>query len=545
MEDGAKDDYIKDIYRHSSPHADTDSFIGSPTVALDSTLSTSNSISNLNLETHENSSSSSPPNHDDVPDIAEVLQEMLATTEMPSSTTDLDYEPELDFVGGHRRNLSQLNDYTDSPRADSFVSLDPPNIGTEVEQFLSKKKQFFILSSAGKPIYTLHGSDDVILGYLGVLQTVVSAYQANDSDDNLMSFRAGKTLVVIAVEGPLILAAVSKIGESESQLRAQLDVLYTQILSTLTKNQIHRIYANQSNFDLRNLLQGTDVYLDALTREIVNGSPSVLLGALEPLILRKSIREEIDAVLLNCRTPSLLYGLIVSDSKLANVIRPKKHSLHPPDLILLFSMLFNTTSFRDGEHWVPICLPKFNSTGFLYAYIHFFSKSSALIQISADKNAFFELREAKQQILSQMEDKGLIKALERAEERGRFKPVDVAVPMVRHFLYKSRAHVQYVMPSYETHYYEPHMQRGLLTFYHQLHAQVNSDSSRGSNNGWRFMHLVRNSCIGFAWITPSFELYCVSGPNVSRATLAASIHSIAKWVSQHRERLFVIGGAVF
>ncbi|KAG5368731.1 Vacuolar fusion protein [Yarrowia sp. C11] len=542
MENGAKDDYIKDIYRHSSPpHADSDSLVSSPTVALDnSILSTSNSLSNLNLD-------QSPQPHDDVPDIAEVLQEMLATTELPSANTEAEYEPELDFVGGHRRNnLSQLNnELRNSPRADSFVSLDPPSIGTEVEQFLSKKKQFFILSSAGKPIYTLHGSDDVILGYLGVLQTVVSAYQADGSDDNLMSFRAGKTLVVVAVEGPLILAAVSKIGESESQLRAQLDVLYTQILSTLTKNQIHRIYANQSNFDLRNLLQGTDVYLDALTREIVNGSPSILLGALEPLILRKSIREEIDAVLLNCRTPSLLYGLIVSDSKLANVIRPKKHSLHPPDLILLFSMLFNTTSFRDGEHWVPICLPKFNSTGFLYAYIHFFSKSSALIQISADKNAFFELRDAKQQILAQMADKGLIKALERAEERGRFKPVDVAVPMVRHFLYKSRAHVQYVMPSYETHYHEPHLQRGLVTFYHQLHAQVNSASSRGSNNGWRFLHLVRNSCIGFAWITPSFELYCVSGPNVSRATLAASIHSIAKWVSQHRERLFVIGGAVF
>lgn len=130
------------------------------------------------------------------------------------------------------------------------------------------------------------------------------------------------------------------------------------------------------------------------------GSPQVLLSALECVKMRKAHREKINSVLLKHRSPSLLYGLVIADGRMVSVIRPKRHSLHPPDLQLLFSMLFNATTFRDGgEHWTPICLPKFNSKGFLHAYIHFFRKEIAVVFISADKGAFFEMREVKEVIV--------------------------------------------------------------------------------------------------------------------------------------------------
>lgn len=188
---------------------------------------------------------------------------------------------------------------------------------------------------------------------------------------------------------------------------------------------------------------------------MTRGSPQILLSALECVKMRKSHRERINQILLKSRSPSLLYGLVIADERLVSVIRPKRHSLHPPDLQLLFSMLFNASTFRDGgEHWTPICLPKFNNRGFLHAYICFFRKEVACVLISADKDAFFEMRSVKETVVEQLEKSGSVKIVEDAVSRGRYITTDVlSSTVIRHFLYKSRANVQFTMPSFEPHFY--------------------------------------------------------------------------------------------
>lgn len=409
-----------------------------------------------------------------------------------------------------------------------------------LDKFLNQKKQYFVLSTAGKLVYSMHGSDQLVTSYVGILQAILSFFETTDKKDNLKSFRAGNTIFVATIESPLILIAVDKLGQSEQQLRTQLSVLYAQILSTLTKSQIAKVFETRKNFDLRTLLGGTEVFLQALTREMTLGSPSVLLGALECLKVRKSVREKINNLLMECRTPNLLYGMIVSNFRLVSVVRPRRHSLHPPDLYLVFSMLFNTTSFRDGgEHWTPICLPKFNATGFLYAYINFFSKNTALVLISPDKNAFYELREAKLKILKLLQEQKLDELIEQSVERGRFKTLDIPVPLIRHFLYKSKTHVQFVMPTFETHYYEPEMRQKLMTLYHQLHGFIHS-----KKGPLRVYYTMRHSTTALAWITPSFEMYCVTGTTTKEA-VSQSVRAVVSWIRQNEERLFIVGGAVF
>lgn len=424
----------------------------------------------------------------------------------------------------------------------------------ELDAFLGKKKQYFILSSAGKPIYSMNGSDELITGYMGIFQAIVSYFDISPSAngdatpvvenksgrEQLKSVKAGNTLFVFSVEDPLILIAVDKLGESEYQLRAQLDVLYAQILSTLTKSQLAKVFRGRNNFDLRQLLGGTEVFLSALTREMSFGSPGILLGSLECLRLRKSARSKINNILIERRTKSLLYGMIVADSRLVSVIRPRRHSLHPPDLHLVFSMLFNTTSFsKGGEHWVPICLPKFNSTGFLYAYIYFFESEVALVLISPDKNSFFEMRECKEQILKDLEQHELVLPITQSLHKGRFKNVDIPVPNVRHFLYKSKTNVQFLMPSFETHYYDTHERHKLMVLYHQLHGAVHTRQGH-----LKVYHTTRRNLSALAWVTPTFEIYCVTGSTTKEA-ISQSVKAIVSWVKHHEERLFVIGGAVF
>jgi len=65
------------------------------------------------------------------------------------------------------------------------------------------------------------------------------------------------------------------------------------------------------------------------------------MGALEVAKLRKNTREKINNALLAARHEDLLYGMIVAESRLVSVIRPRRHSLHPPGILPLLQFQAN------------------------------------------------------------------------------------------------------------------------------------------------------------------------------------------------------------
>ncbi|KAK9432459.1 trafficking protein Mon1-domain-containing protein [Lipomyces doorenjongii] len=417
----------------------------------------------------------------------------------------------------------------------------------ELERFLSQKKQYFLLSYAGKPIFSMHGNDDLISLHMGIIQALVSGFEQPSDDfpldntrDALRFFTAGTTSFAVTVEDPLILVAISKLGETEGQLRTQLDALHTQLLSALTKAQIVKVFKGRTNFDLRKLLDGAETFLRSLTREMAFGSPAILLNSIECLRLRNSVRDRINVSLLKARTPSLLYGLIMADGRLVSVIRPKRHSLHPPDLQVIFSMLFHNATFHDGrEHWIPICLPKFNNRGFLHAYIVFFRPKAALILISANRDAFYELRKAKEDILENFTEENCMAPIDMAVQLGRYRTADIGAPAIQHFLYKSRSNVQFTMPNYEPHFPDRKSQHELMCLYRRLHAAIHTKHTH-----LKVLYISRGSAVALAWATHSFEVYCVASEQTSKATLAQGMDTIIAWIKREESRLFISNGAV-
>lgn len=109
--------------------------------------------------------------------------------------------------------------------------------------WLGKDKHVFILSSAGKPIYsryffiifsilcnTCHcidsnfsryGNEDKLAALCGVIQALVS-FVNKSGEDTIRSLHTSSCLVVFLIKGPLIIAAVSKLNENETQLVLQL-----------------------------------------------------------------------------------------------------------------------------------------------------------------------------------------------------------------------------------------------------------------------------------------------------------------------------------
>jgi hypothetical protein len=456
---------------------------------------------------------------------------------------------------------NSLKDEADVDFSEEFLPVSENQADEEdaMAQWKAKKKHFIILSAAGKPIYTRHGSDNIISSYVGILQTIISSYES--SNDPLRSFTAGKARFVILSQTNLFLVAISSLLESDAQLRVQLDALYMQILSTLTLPTLTHIFSVRPSTDLRRPLQGTEVLLSALADSFTRGSPSTLLSALECLKIRKSHRHVINSTLLKARVDDLLYGLIVAGGRLVSVVRPKKHSLHPSDLQLIFNMLFEAEGIKagGGDSWIPICLPGFNKTGYLYMYVSFLDMGGrdvreieddekvakedavAIILLSANKESFDSMRSMKSYLIHELHRNKSMRIIQATVQLGRPSSADI-VPgtVLRHFIYKSKGNVQFFMPSYSPHFETLNLRRRLMSLYHSLHASVH-----GKHAAVRVQHSISSSAATLAWVTPMFELYCVASPQTSRNALAQSANKVVQWVQREEERVFLIGGAVF
>lgn len=87
-------------------------------------------------------------------------------------------------------------------------------------EWINKKCQVFILSTAGKPIYTLNGDEDKLNTLFGLLQALVSVVQSGD--DSIKSITVKNMKFVFLVRSPLILVGVNKSKRSEQQILNQL-----------------------------------------------------------------------------------------------------------------------------------------------------------------------------------------------------------------------------------------------------------------------------------------------------------------------------------
>lgn len=83
-----------------------------------------------------------------------------------------------------------------------------------------QKKHIFILSEAGKPIYSLHGNEDKLATLFGVIQALVSFVQLGQ--DAITSIHAGSIKFAFMQRNSLILVAASRTNMSVQQLQLQL-----------------------------------------------------------------------------------------------------------------------------------------------------------------------------------------------------------------------------------------------------------------------------------------------------------------------------------
>lgn len=124
---------------------------------------------------------------------------------------------------GNIRNERSENDQevnSSEPSANSLNFVEEEYDYLHDSEWINQKCHVFILSTAGKPIYSLHGSEEKLNTLSGLLQALVSVVQAGD--DSIRSITARNTKFVFLVRSPLILVGVNKSKRSEQQILNQL-----------------------------------------------------------------------------------------------------------------------------------------------------------------------------------------------------------------------------------------------------------------------------------------------------------------------------------
>ncbi|AEY94829.1 FAAR175Cp [Eremothecium gossypii FDAG1] len=469
---------------------------------------------------------------------------------------------------------------------------------------LPQEKQFFVLTAAGKPIYSMHGPEELVMGLMGIAHTLLNYFELDGPRERL------RTITTYDAHGVLqrfaflrkkhvVLLAMTTRNEAEAELQQQLDLLYSYLVSSLSLRQMSRLF-ERANFDLRSFLTESDFHnLDQLCRAMCDGTHlGWTLGALECITLKHSVRQRINSIMLRATrglaVGTLLYGMIVApDHRLVSVLRPKGHTLHTTDLQLLFSMVENQLQLLHSsqEVWVPLCFPKFNGNGFLYCYIKFLPTDTesasnettlegnmhikpTLILISPQKSSFYDLHTCASEILDNLAVAGIMPHITAPS---RFTINDIPAPLVHHFIYKSKKYVQYVMPETSSttdwstlmKYYSHLRSNALDSHGNPLSENVVAFARWCASSGQVQVEYCDSSeelqvedqpssifsesfveeslnMTGLSWITPSFELYllCNNG-EIPKAVVMKSARNVVGWCSRNGHKLFVSEGAVF
>lgn len=246
--------------------------------------------------------------------------------------------------------------------------------------------------------------------------------------------------VVFLRKSPLVLVGVAQTGQSERELSRELHYIYYQIVSLLTLTQLNHVFRHKQNYDLRRLLSGSEHLTDSLLRHL-DRDPGFLLSAVTCLPLTSSTRDVISSSLQASRAKSLVFSILLAGSRLVTLVRKKDQFLHHMDLHLLFNLVGSSSSFREGEGWTPICLPKFNTAGFFHAHISYLEPASdlCLILVSTNREDFFNLSDCKRRFLDRLRRRSAYQALREALKAPSYSVSQVGIHELRHFVYKSKS----------------------------------------------------------------------------------------------------------
>eukprot|EP00505_MAST-04D_sp_SCG-Rhode-Island_P001106 Stramenopile-MAST_4_protein_1106 len=342
-----------------------------------------------------------------------------------------------------------------------------------------EKKHFFVLSDAGKPIFSRYSEDSPdIIPLMGVASLIIARSQGS-----VRTICAGGTTIVFLLREPLFLFCASRTGETVAHLRSQLKYLYAQMTFVLTTRTFDTLRRNPS-FDIRSLLQGTRGSL----LEMINTAertPNLFLESISTLPLSAPVRAKAQKIIRSEKQETLNYAILMCGFELVALMQPKNNELHPSDLLLIMNFVNTHTSLRQSETWMPLCLPKFNPTGFLHGYCSYLNGATnvSLMLITTDSNPenFHQFQAVKARVEIKLQENGVMKAIDEAQKKPNITTAELGVPQAFHFVYACKVSklAQCCSVAFSMPYNSESSQERLLKRYQHVYHMAHGCTTKG------------------------------------------------------------------
>ncbi|WKY05636.1 hypothetical protein Q1695_006105 [Nippostrongylus brasiliensis] len=401
--------------------------------------------------------------------------------------------------------------------------------------------QVFVLSEYGRPIFVSCGHEDQLCSLFALIGVFVSRVKL--WGDRLLEFSSGDVHVRFCHRSSLILCIVSR---SYELLDEQLNVLFDQIVSTLSRSQLDVVYKKKGdNYDLRRLLRGTDKYIDGSV-SAWRSDISLLQTAIRVLPMQPTDRDYLSSTIVSCITAAkldgVLFGIVLAYRQVAALVRLRRYSLHPRDVHILLNLISGNSSLQitEAQTWTPICLPNFNDKGFVYAYISFPWENSpaCLILISVKKEHFDPLNEVKKKIVEKLESntKFFPSFQSSVESPVAFdiSQIGTSSDVLWSFVYKNKFSRQICVSGAKI----PLISRQERAAARCLYERITHLSREESHMRCLFLKRSRENIL--VWVTDKFELQCIFSPLVSAVVATAAVNRLLKTLKYHEQRYFII-----
>lgn len=218
----------------------------------------------------------------------------------------------------------------------------------------------------------------------------------------------------------------------------------------------------------------------------------------------------------------------------------KKYCIHPADLHLIFNLVQASESLKTAESWTPLCLPRFDASGFLYGHVSYLAEDcqACLLLLTVEQNVFFVLSEAKQRIVEKLRRANCLEAINESLHAKEETCTSIGFPELRHYLYKCKSTAQFHQPSIAPPYTLNNDR--LWSLYKQAHQRMHS-----SFRPLKLLFERTTQEALLAWDTKGFELYVVLEPLTNTANVIETVGKLLNWIKKREDKLFHLNAPTF
>jgi hypothetical protein len=436
----------------------------------------------------------------------------------------------------------------------------------------SFSKQLFILTSAGKPVFSLHDS----FGTNGLAICALIRAISAKTLDRLEIIHGKENLKIIFVYKSELLLVCSSIPgatlgdegdmedseqESVQFIQSQLELLYLHILFHVTKPALVNLFAKNSAYDLSTLLGGTEVEARNLI-EFSEHELTLMLDAIPtvtlPIEMRLSILEALDQCRENLAPFAFLInkdGMLIAGCGPRRPQNYRKSKFGPmlpysKNFLLLANFIRSTPQLLSTQMWTPLCFPLFDDSGHFQVYCSSVSADDDseqlfLLLLTTDQSLenFHECSRRRDIFKSKINVESIITKISRSqlscEDIFEHSPTNKVFHMVIRAATKDEHSTQYVeskkSPSFACPidlHVSPKGRRYLVRRYSNLRLQAESDAS------FRMIVDAKPRDSAFFYREAELEIMGLFPPLATQAEMVQALAKIKAYVQKNKQHLF-------